>query len=335
MEILVSGGAGFLGSHLIDRLLQRDDISRIVAVDNLWTGTWDNLGHVVDPRLVLVTSAIESFQSEIRFDEAYHFASPASPIWYMSNPRATISANLIGAMRIYDLLQEDGVFCFTSTSEVYGDPSITPQSERYKGLVDCTGPRAAYDESKRCTEAFLFEMRRTAGLRLRVARIFNAYGPRTRDDDGRAISNFVSAALAGKPLLVYGDGTQTRSWGYVDDIVEGLVQFFWGYDGSYPGPLNIGNDREISVLSTARHIASLVPGARIEFAPPAPDDPSNRCPDLKLARTILPSWTCKTGFELGISQTLSWFEKRQRIHGNELNKNKSRNEKENALEVAQ
>lgn len=308
MRVLVAGGAGFIGSHLVERLLVRPDVTDVVVVDNLWTGVWENLEHVRDPRLKRVTKHIEDFRAETKFDEVIHLASPASPKWYMADPRSTISANVGGALRLLDLLKVGGRFSFTSTSEVYGDPKVTPQPETYRGSVDCTGPRAAYDEGKRCTEALLFEMRRTSGLQIRVARIFNAYGRRTRVNDGRAISNFIAAALAGRPIKVYGNGAQTRSWGYVDDIVAGLETLFWGADIDHSGPLNIGNDREVSVLETARYIQSLIPGARIAFGPPAPDDPSNRRPDLSLAYRVLPGWRCKTPYEDGIRNTLEWFQ---------------------------
>jgi len=306
-KVLVSGGAGFIGSHLIDRLLERRDIDKIVAVDNLWTGRWENLAHISDPRLERVTGDIESFHSKLLFDEALHLASPASPQWYFTDPGATVAANVGGALRIKELLRPGGRFCFTSTSEVYGDPEVSPQPETYRGKVDCTGPRGAYDEAKRCVEALLFNWARVEQLDIRVARIFNAYGERTRSNDGRAISNFISRALSGLPIEVYGDGTQTRSWGYVADIADGLARYFWDPSIVYPGPLNIGSDRELNVLDTARFVHGLVPGSSIEFRPPVPQDPSNRRPDLTLARRILPDWSCSTPYEQGIRATLEWF----------------------------
>jgi len=173
--------------------------------------------------------------------------------------------------------------------------------------VDCTGPRASYDESKRCTEALLFEQQRVSGLDVRVVRLFNTYGPRTRIDDGRAVSNFVSQALTTGILTVYGDGSQSRSWGYVDDIVDGLERFFWRDSISHLGPLNIGNNREVSVLETAKFVSSLVPGSRIEHHAPVPQDPTNRCPDLTLVRQVLPGWEAKTSYQEGIRRTFEWF----------------------------
>ena len=309
-SVLVSGGCGFLGSHLVDRLLRRDDLETLVIVDNLWTGSRDNIAHVSDPRLSLRIADAESFTTSQHFDEIIHLASPASPVWYMREPARTIRANIGGALNLLSLLRPGGRFCFASTSEVYGDPLMSPQPESYRGSVDCTGPRASYDESKRCTEALLFEEQRVSGLDVRVVRLFNTYGPRTRIDDGRAVSNFVCQALTTGILTVYGDGSQSRSWGYVDDIIDGLERFFWRDSISYRGPLNIGNNREVSVLETAKFVCSLVPGSRIEHHPPIPQDPTNRCPDLTLARQVLPGWEATTSYQEGIRRTFEWYRRR-------------------------
>ncbi len=306
-SVLVSGGAGFVGSHLVDRLLTRADIARVVVVDNLWTGQLENLAHIKDARLFLEKCDVERVQSSLTFDEVYHLASPASPPWYMQEPERTISANLIGAMRLRELLKEGGRFCYTSSSEVYGDPLVSPQPESYRGSVDCTGPRSSYDESKRCTEAFLFESQRVRNLDVRVVRPFNIYGPRTRIDDGRAISNFATQALTGRPITVHGDGTQSRSWGYVDDIIDGLERIFWRDTVEHRGPINIGNDREIPVIDVARYVQALIPGSRIVHVDPAPQDPTNRCPDLTLTRRLLPGWKCRVPYERGVKLTIDWF----------------------------
>jgi nucleoside-diphosphate-sugar epimerase len=306
-SVLVAGGAGFVGSHLVDRLLRRVDIERLVVVDNLWTGVIENLWHIRDPRLKFEKCDIERLQSSQLFDEVYHLASPASPPWYMREPERTISANLIGAMRLRELLKVGGRFCYTSSSEVYGDPVVTPQPESYRGQVDCTGPRSSYDESKRCTEAFLFESQRVRNLDVRVVRPFNIYGPRTRADDGRAVSNFAMQALSGRPITVYGDGIQSRSWGYIDDVIEGFERFFWRDTFEYRGPLNIGNDREIPVIEVARFVRDLVPGSTIVHVDPVPQDPTNRCPDLSIARRILPGWRCDIPYETGVKLTIDWF----------------------------
>ena len=304
---LVAGGAGFVGSHLVDRLLNRSDIECLVVVDNLWSGQAANLAHIKDSRLFFTPCDVETFRSDRVFDEVYHLASPASPPWYLQDPERTISANLLGAMRLRDLLKPGGRFCYTSSSEVYGDPLVSPQPESYRGSVDCTGPRSSYDESKRCTESFLFESQRVRGLDVRVVRPFNIYGPRTRADDGRAVSNFVCQALSGRPITVYGDGEQSRSWVHIDDIIEGLERLFWRDRFDYRAPINIGNDREISVIEVARYVRDLVPGSRIVHVDPAPQDPTNRCPDLTLTRRLIPGWTCRVPYEVGVKMTLNWF----------------------------
>jgi UDP-glucuronate decarboxylase len=306
-QIIVSGGLGFLGSHLVERILRRPDVAGVTIVDNLWTGTRENEAVFRDPRVKVAIEDIERFRTEMRFDEVYHLASPAAPLWYAAAPDRTISANVAGALRLIELAKRGARFCYTSTSEVYGEAEVTPQPESYRGSVDCTGPRSSYDESKRCTESLLFECSRVFGLDVRVARVFNVYGPRTRREDGRAISNFIGQALAGKPITIFGDGKQMRSWGYVDDIIDGLQQWFWEAETDYRGPLNIGNDREASVAEIARYVASFFPRPFISFEPAMPQDPTNRRPDLTLARALLPGWECKTAYEIGIKQTIDWF----------------------------
>lgn len=308
-DVLIAGGCGFIGSHLVDRLLRRSDIERLVVVDNLWTGLRANLSFAAqnDARLQIEICDAETFVSDIRFDEILHLASPASPPWYMAAPERTISANLVGAMHLLHFLKPGGRFSFTSTSEVYGDPLVSPQPEHYRGSVDCTGPRSAYDEGKRCTEALLFGRQRLDGLDVRVVRLFNVYGPRTRRDDGRAVSNFLTQALTTGELTVYGDGLQSRSWGYVDDILDGLERYFWADELGPQGPVNIGNDREIAVLDVAKYVTELVPGSRIIFAPPVEQDPTNRRPDLTHAQHVLPGWVCTIPYEEGVRLTLEWF----------------------------
>jgi nucleoside-diphosphate-sugar epimerase len=278
-----------------------------VVVDTLWTGCAHNLHHIFDPRLRILQEDIERASLDGCFDEIYHLASPASPPWYMAQPLRTISANVVGAMRLLEVLAPNGQFAFTSTSEVYGDPLVSPQPESYRGSVDCTGPRASYDESKRCVEAMLFEARRVLGVRVKVVRLFNVFGPRTRVDDGRAVSNFISQGLRGAPITVYGDGSQTRSWGYIADGVEALDGYFWRDGVDYAGPLNIGNDREVPVLEVARYVQSFFPASPIVHLSPAPQDPSNRRPDLTTARRILPGWSCAVSYEDGVRRTIDWF----------------------------
>ncbi|GJD50019.1 UDP-glucose 4-epimerase [Methylobacterium crusticola] len=307
MRVLVAGGAGFIGSHLVDRLLRRTDLDDLTVVDNFWTGRRANLHHIADPRVRIIESDVERLADLGQFDEIYHLASPASPPWYMAEPIRTIRANVLGALRLLDALRPGGLFGFTSTSEVYGDPHVTPQPESYRGSVDCTGPRSSYDESKRCVEAMLFEARRVNRVRIKVVRLFNVFGPRTRPDDGRAVSNFITQGLRKQPITIYGDGLQTRSWGYVDDIVDGLARFFWLQPSEYPGPLNMGNDREISVIDVARYVQRSFPDSAIVHLPPAPQDPTNRRPDLTLAYRTLPGWSCAVPYEVGVDRAIAWF----------------------------
>lgn len=315
-NVVVSGGCGFIGSHIVDRLCRRADINRIVVVDNLWTGAIENLESISDHRVDFVEQDVEKYFGGFAIDEVYHLASPASPSWYMTDPLRTISANVLGAMNLIKQLAPGGLFCYTSTSEVYGDPLVSPQPESYRGSVDCTGPRSSYDESKRCTEAMLFESHRVHGTRIKVARLFNVYGPRTRPDDGRAISNFIVQALRGEDITIYGDGLQSRSWGYIDDIVDALERYFWLDGSDYPGPLNIGNDREIAVVDVARFIQNKFKRSELAFLPPALQDPTNRCPDLALCKKIVPDWACKVPYEEGVDLTLSWF--RQRLEAEKV-----------------
>jgi UDP-glucose 4-epimerase/UDP-glucuronate decarboxylase len=306
-KVLVSGGAGFIGSHIVDRLLKRNDMESLVVVDNFWTGVEDNLAGITDPRMHIARCDVEAFTTSEKFDEILHLASPASPPWYMREPVRTIKANLVGALNLVEMLAPGGRISFTSTSEVYGDPKISPQPETYKGQVDCTGPRSSYDESKRCTESLLFEKHRTEGVDIRIVRLFNVYGPRTRPDDGRAVSNFLSQALTSGKLTIYGDGMQSRSWGYVDDIVDALERYFWRDQIDYVGPLNVGNDREVPVIDVARFITTLVPGSSLDLCPPIPQDPTNRRPDLTLCRKILPGWEAGISYEVGVRRTFEWF----------------------------
>ncbi|MEZ0167932.1 NAD-dependent epimerase/dehydratase family protein [Microvirga sp. TS319] len=307
MRILVAGGAGFIGSHLVDRLLLRKDCTELLVVDNFWTGRRSNLSHITDPRLRVLEADAERLPDVGKFDEIYHLASPASPPWYMQEPLRTIKANVLGALRLLDVLQPGGLIAFTSTSEVYGDPLVTPQPESYRGSVDCTGPRSSYDESKRCVEALLFEARRIHGTRIKVVRLFNVFGPRIRPDDGRAVSNFISQALRGEPITVYGNGLQTRSWGYIDDIIDGLARFFWQQPSEYPGPLNLGNDREIPVIEVARYVQKHFPSSPIVHLQPVPQDPTNRRPDLTIANRELPGWSCRVPYENGVDKVIAWF----------------------------
>ena len=306
-NVLIAGGCGFIGSHLVDRLLARREVAELCVVDNLWTGLHDNIAHSRDRRLTFVHADAEHFSTDQRFDEIYHLASPASPPWYMAEPLRTIRANVGGALNLVGLLKQGGQIAYTSTSEVYGDPLVSPQPESYRGYVDCTGPRSSYDESKRCVESLLFEARRVHGVRVKVVRLFNVFGPRTRVDDGRAVSNFITQGLRGLPITVYGDGTHTRSWTYIDDALDALERFFWRDRSEFAGPVNVGTDREVSVLDVAKYVQRHFPASPIEFAPSPPQDPTNRCPDLTLARRVIPGWSADVTYEDGVDRTIEWF----------------------------
>ena len=306
-KVLVAGGCGFIGSHLVDRLLARRDVVDLCIVDNLWTGSRDNIAHVHDRRLTVVKADVEHFRSDHPFNEIYHLASPASPPWYMAEPLRTISANVGGALNLIGQLKEGGLMAYTSTSEVYGDALVSPQPETYRGNVDCTGPRSSYDESKRCVESLLFEARRVHGVRVKVVRLFNVFGPRTRVDDGRAVSNFITQGLRGTPITVFGDGLQTRSWTYIDDTLDALERFFWRDQSDFPGPVNIGTDREVSVLDVAKYVQRHFPASPIEFAPSPPQDPTNRRPDLTLANRVIPGWAAGLAYEDGVDRTIERF----------------------------
>lgn len=329
-RVIVSGGQGFLGSHLVDRLVERGD--RVMVIDNLWTGTDRFVNENGALYLEMDVSDTEHMSyykySSLKresFDRIYHLASPASPDKYMARPVDTMRANFLGALNLLPLLRPGGRFCFTSTSEVYGDPLVSPLPETYRGSVDCTGPRSSYDESKRATEALLHEVHRTQGVDVRCARIFNAYGPRTLLDDGRAVSNFIAAGLQGREIEVYGDGQQTRCFTYVDCVVEGLMRYWdleprysgaadeanpfarMGQTESVPLEMNIGLDRETTVLEIAEHVSRLF-GVPIRHAPAAVHDPRQRRPDLTRARDWMPDWDpARVSYEEGIERTVAHF----------------------------
>lgn len=312
MRVLVLGGAGFIGSHIVRRIIAENPSAEVCVIDSLWTGRRENIANLRNVHLI--PSSVEAISARAigKFDHVYHLASPASPMWYSPEPSRTVLANVMGAKLAVDCVRSGGRVMFTSTSEVYGDPRVSPQPETYLGSVKSCGPRGAYDEGKRCAEALLWNEHRIQGsFELKIARIFNCYGPHTRADDGRAVSNFLTAALRGEKLQVYGEGTQTRCFGHVDDIVEGLWCLFHQTEPDFVGPLNIGLDEEISVLELAEYIANDLFGGRvgIEHVAPTPDDPQQRRPDLTLCRRIIPQWKPKLDWRVGVRDTLSWFQR--------------------------
>ncbi len=305
-RVLVTGGAGFLGSHLVERLLARGD--EVLCVDNLISGDKSNLDHFAGhPRFEFLRHDICS-PLYVEVDQIFNLASPASPIHYQFDPVQTTKVSVVGSINMLGLAKRLRARIFqASTSEVYGNPVIHPQPEIYWGNVNPIGPRACYDEGKRCAETLFFDYRRQHGLDIKVARIFNTYGPRMRPDDGRVVSNFVMQALKGDPITIYGDGTQSRSFCYVDDLIEGIL-LFMDTDGDSPGPLNLGNPYEISMLELARCVLDITNSSSIiEHKPLPEDDPRQRNPDITLARATI-GWEPATPLHAGLTKTIAYFD---------------------------
>ena len=305
-RILVTGGAGFLGSHLCDRLVAQGD--EVVCLDNLFTSQKLNIEHLLQkPNFQFVLHDVtEPFKFEV--DEIYNLACPAAPGHYQYNPIKTMKTSVLGSMHALGLGRRVNARVLqASTSEVYGDPDVHPQVESYRGNVNPIGPRSCYDEGKRAAETLMFDYRRVHKMRIKVVRIFNTYGPRMHPFDGRVVSNFIRQAVAGEPLTIYGDGKQSRSFCYVDDLIDGLVSAMNTSD-DFTGPVNIGNPVEFTIRELAEHIVRLVGGAaKIEVARPLPqDDPKQRCPDISLARSVL-KWEPKVPLEVGLKRTIDWF----------------------------
>ena len=305
-RILVTGGAGFLGSHLCDRLVAQGD--EVVCLDNLFTSQKLNIEHLLQkPNFQFVLHDVtEPFKFEV--DEIYNLACPAAPGHYQYNPIKTMKTSVLGSMHALGLGRRVNARVLqASTSEVYGDPDVHPQVESYRGNVNPIGPRSCYDEGKRAAETLMFDYRRVHKMRIKVVRIFNTYGPRMHPFDGRVVSNFIRQAVAGEPLTIYGDGKQSRSFCYVDDLIDGLVSAMNTSD-DFTGPVNIGNPVEFTIRQLAEHIVRLVGGAaKIEVARPLPqDDPKQRCPDISLARSVL-KWEPKVPLEVGLKRTIDWF----------------------------
>ncbi|XP_043711062.1 UDP-glucuronic acid decarboxylase 4-like [Telopea speciosissima] len=309
LRIVVTGGAGFVGSHLVDRLINRGD--SVIVVDNFFTGRKENLmHHFGNPRFELIRhDVVEPLLLEV--DQIYHLACPASPVHYKFNPVKTIKTNVVGTLNMLGLAKRVGArFLLTSTSEVYGDPLQHPQVETYWGNVNPIGVRSCYDEGKRTAETLTMDYHRGAGVEVRIARIFNTYGPRMCIDDGRVVSNFVAQALRKEPMTVYGDGKQTRSFQYVSDLVEGLMRLM---EGEHVGPFNLGNPGEFTMLELAQVVQETIdPNAKIEFRPNTEDDPHKRKPDISRAKELL-GWEPNIPLRKGLPLMVSDF--RQRIFG--------------------
>ncbi len=305
MRMLVTGAAGFLGSHLTDRLLS--DGHDVVGMDNLLTGSERNVAHLRDCRAFRLVSHDVSRVIDVEgsLDAVFHFASPASPVDYLQLPIQTLKVGSLGTHNSLGLAKARGArFVLASTSEVYGDPQVHPQPESYWGHVNPIGPRGVYDEAKRFAEAMTMAYHRVHDLDVRVVRIFNTYGPRMRPDDGRVVSNFIIQALRNEPLTVYGDGSQTRSFCFVDDLIEGIVRWFAQGDAE---PVNLGNDREFTINELAKVVLRLTgSAARVVRQPLPTDDPQQRRPDLTRARTLL-GWEPRTSLEEGLRTTIAYF----------------------------
>ena len=304
-RVLVTGGAGFIGSHLCERLLEAG--CDVLCVDNFFTGTKDNIAHLIgNPHFELQRHDV-TFPLYVEVDEIYNLACPAAPIHYQYDPVQTTKTSVHGAINMLGLAKRvKAKILQASTSEVYGDPKVHPQTEDYWGHVNPIGPRSCYDEGKRCAETLFFDYRRQHGLATKVARIFNTYGPRMHPNDGRVVSNFVVQALKGEPLTVYGKGEQTRSFCYVDDLVDALMRLMaTGED--FSGPVNLGNPAEFTILELAKKVLSLTgSGSKIEHKPLPADDPRQRQPDIALAREKL-GWKPTIPLDEGLARTIEYF----------------------------
>ena len=306
VRLLVTGGAGFIGSHLCERLLAQGH--EVLCVDNFFTGTKRNIAHLLDsPYFELLRHDI-TFPLYIEVDEIYNLACPASPIHYQNDPIQTTKVNVHGAINVLGLAKRlKAKILQASTSEVYGDPDVHPQVETYWGNVNPIGPRACYDEGKRCAETLFFDYHRQLKLQIKVARIFNTYGPRMHPKDGRVVSNFIVQALHGQPITIYGDGSQTRSFCYVDDLVQALIKLM-ETSPEVTGPINLGNPNECTMIELAERIIAMTNAkSQLVFEPLPADDPRQRRPDISKADALL-DWRPTVGLEEGLGKTISYFD---------------------------
>ena len=313
MKTIVTGGAGFIGSHLVDRLMESGH--EVICIDNLYTGrTSNNSQWSNHPNFQFIKHDIVDSIMINNVDQIYHLACPASPVHYQSDPIQTAKTNFLGTLNMLELAKQSKArILLASTSEVYGDPLIHPQVESYWGNVNCTGIRSCYDEGKRIAETITFDYHRQFDIEIRVARIFNTHGARMLENDGRVVSNFVVQALKGIPLTIYGDGSQTRSFCYVSDLVEGLIRLM---NGNYIGPVNLGNPGEYTILQLAQTIQNMIdPTTEIIFKPLPQDDPQRRQPDISQAKLHL-GWEPTVQLKEGLSKTIAYF--RDRVNNKEL-----------------
>lgn len=309
--ILVTGGAGFLGSNLCSRLLEEKDENHVICLDNFYTGRIENITSLIgNTRFSLLEhNILNPFEEDLKVDEIYNLACPASPPHYQEDPVYTTKTNVMGILNVLELATRcNAKILQASTSEVYGEPQQSPQVEDYRGNVSCTGIRSCYDEGKRCAESLLFDYHRMYGTKVKVIRIFNTYGPNMDPEDGRVVSNFIVQAITGKDMTVYGDGSQTRSLCYVDDLIEGMIRMM-ASEESFIGPVNLGNPEEYSVKEIAEKIQMLTKtGSRLIYGPLPKDDPTQRCPDIHLAKTRL-GWEPRITVDTGLRKTIEYFSK--------------------------
>ncbi len=306
-RILITGGAGFLGSHLSEKLL--NDGHDVICVDNFFTGNKENIKHLLDNPFFELLRHDVTFPLYVEVDEIYNLACPASPIYYQFDPIQTTKTSVVGAINMLGLAKRTKAKILqASTSEVYGDPDVHPQPETYKGLVNPIGPRACYDEGKRCAETLFFDYHRLFNMNIKVMRIFNTYGPRMDVNDGRVVSNFIVQALKGEEITIYGDGKQTRSFCYVDDLINGMVTFMNSREG-FTGPVNIGNPDEFTMLELAEQVIEITNSkSKLKFMPLPQDDPMQRQPDITLAKKEL-NWEPTIKLREGLEKTIKYFEK--------------------------
>ena len=304
-QVAVTGGAGFLGSHLCEKLLEQG--CEVLCIDNFFTGTKQNIQHLLDNPMFELHRHDVTFPLYIEVDEIYNLACPASPVHYQFDPVQTTKTSVLGAINMLGLAKRVKSKIFqASTSEVYGDPQVHPQPESYWGHVNPDGIRACYDEGKRCAETLFFDYRRQHNLKIKIGRIFNTYGPKMHPKDGRVVSNFIVQALEGKPLTVYGDGNQSRSFCYVDDLIEAFI-LLMKTDDDFTGPINLGNPIEFTILELAEKVVDLTNSkSEIRHEPLPGDDPRQRCPDISLAKEKL-NWEPKWSLEKGLKPTIEYF----------------------------
>jgi len=306
-RVLVTGGAGFLGSHLCERMLS--DGNEVLCVDNFYSGTKDNIAHLMlNPHFELLRHDV-CFPLHVEVDEIYNLACPASPVHYQRDPVQTTKTSVLGAMNMLGLAKRTGAKILqASTSEVYGDPEVHPQKESYWGHVNTIGIRSCYDEGKRCAETLFFDYKRQHEVDIKVVRIFNTYGPRMHPNDGRVVSNFIVQALRNEDITIYGDGSQTRSFCYADDLIDGFVRMM-ASDKGVTGPINIGNPGEFSMIELAQAILTQVGGtSKLVFKPLPQDDPRQRRPDITLAKQHL-NWEPRVNLNVGLEKTIAYFRK--------------------------